>query len=88
MNGNDRIYHSMTGKVEDMYKYAKEYKGSKNHSRSKGNADTNPNAQSQTQNTTRDMNSILMKYFGTVDRNSILMAAEEQEWGSQRKKSK
>lgn len=88
MNGNDRIYHSMTGKVEDMYRYAKEYKGSKNHSSSKGNADTNPNAQSQTQNTTRDMNSILMKYFGTVDRNSILMAAEEQEWGSQRKKSK
>lgn len=35
----------------------------------------------------KDMNAVLMKYFGTSDTESIIVVAKEQEDGSQRKKS-
>lgn len=88
MNGNDRIFHSMTGKVADMYKYAKEYKGSKYYDNNKGSADTDANSNSlQNNNRGLELNDVLKKYFGTSDSDSIIFAASEQEWGSQKKKS-
>lgn len=89
MNGNDRIFHSMTGHIADMYQHAKEYKGSKYYSNNKGNADTDPNTTEVENNTERkELDDVLMKYFGTKDKESLIFTASEQEWGSQKKKVK
>lgn len=90
MHGNDRIYTSMGPKIFDMYQHSQEYRGingkvDSNPSYYDGNPDTDatktPNA-----NMKNDMNKVLTKYFGHSNRNSIMIAAMEQENGSIGKK--
>lgn len=88
MHGNDRIEYSMGPKVFDMYKYAKEYKGSSKTTAYKGPDDelmTDPSKWSM-DITNDNYKNTLKKYFGHTDTYSIYVAAAEQESGAHKKK--
>lgn len=93
MQGNDRIYSSMSDKVFDMYKNSELYKASRD---SKNKVEYKPVYNTATVDleptkttiTVKDFNSIknsLKKYFGTDDTYSIYVPAAEQEYGSSKK---
>ena len=98
MQGNDRIYTSMSDKVFDMYKNSEEYKIKKKQNSLKR---YNPVTNIATVKTTPDekykttidiggyeniLNS-MAKYFGTRDSFSIYIPATEQEFGSSKNKN-
>ena len=102
MQGNDRIYSSMSDKVFDMYKNSELYKS---HKRAGTLAQYNPvtstaeykeatyddknNITSKPTITVADYASIktvMKKYFGTDDEYSIYIPAVEQEYGSGKNK--
>lgn len=90
MHGNDRIYSSMGPKIFDMYKHSQEYReknGKVNGtaSYSGGNPNTDAN-ETQNENLKNNLDSVLKKYFGHSDQDSIKIAAMEQENGSVGKK--
>lgn len=97
MQGNDRIYSSMSEKVFDMYKNAELYKAAKS-SRTGKVTGYNPISNIATVETTPDnkttikldsYNNVLKgmkKYFGTSDAYSIYIPAAEQEYGSGKNK--
>jgi hypothetical protein len=93
MQGNDRIYSSMSDKVFDMYKNSELYKASRD---SKNKVEYKPVYNTATVDleptkttiTVKDLNSIkksLKKYFGTDDTYSIYVPAAEQEYGSSKR---
>lgn len=103
MQGNDRIYSSMSDKVFDMYKNSELYKS---HKRAGTLAQYNPvtntaeykeaasddknNVSSAPTITVADYASIktvMKKYFGTDDEYSIYVPAVEQEYGSGKNKN-
>ena len=103
MQGNDRIYSSMSDKVFDMYKNSELYKA---HKRAGTLAQYNPvtntaeykevasddknNVSSAPTITVADYASIktvMKKYFGTDDEYSIYVPAVEQEYGSGKNKN-
>lgn len=92
MQGNDRIYTSMSDKVFDMYKNAELYKKDKNYSPVTNMATiTNPEDSKIPKPTisVEDYESIkdsMKKYFGTTDSYAIYVPAAEQEYGSGKKK--
>ena len=92
MQGNDRIYTSMSDKVFDMYKNAELYKKDKNYSPITNMATiTNPEDSKIPKPTisVEDYESIkdsMKKYFGTTDSYAIYVPAAEQEYGSGKKK--
>lgn len=95
MQGNDRIYSSMSDKVFDMYKNSELYKSYKKGEISKYNpvvstATINRDPSTSTTTVTvRDYDNLkasLMKYFGTDDAYSIYVPAAEQEYGSGKNK--
>lgn len=91
MQGNDRIYTSMSDKVFDMYKNAELYKKNKNYKPVTNLATINSPADSKTSPsiTVKDYDSIkskMKKYFGTTDTYAIYVPAAEQECGSGKKK--
>ena len=90
MHGNDRIYSSMGGEIKRMYEKSKEYKGSYKTTQVTMTDDIkeSTNREKMTMNDLQGMDAVWMKYFGTTDTESIMIAAMEQENGSQRKKSK
>lgn len=102
MQGNDRIYSSMSDKVFDMYKNSELYKS---HKRAGTLAQYNPvtNTAEYKEATYDDKNNIIseptvtvadydniktvmQKYFGTFDEYSIYIPAVEQEYGSGKNK--
>lgn len=104
MKGVDRVYFSMSKKVLDVYKNAKEYKGGISTKTS-----TNPETpvtepknvnktatgdyvieptQPLTADKLRSESAILKKYFGTDNTDAIIVVAREQEDGSQKALSK
>jgi hypothetical protein len=94
MQGNDRIYSSMSDKVFDMYKNAEKYqecKKSGNMAAYKpvanvANVDIDLNKSSVTINGLKEAGSFMKKYFGTDDAYSIYVPAAEQEYGAGKKK--
>lgn len=92
MHGNDRIYTSMGPKIFDMYQHSQEYRGINGkvngvQSYYGGNPDTDA-TQKPNSNMKGDMDKVLTKYFGHSNRDSIMVAAMEQENGSIGKKKK
>lgn len=94
MQGNDRIYSSMSDKVFDMYKNAEKYqecKRSGNMSAYKpvateGGVDINLTKSTVTVNGLKTAGSFMKKYFGTDDVYAIYVPAAEQEYGAGKKK--
>lgn len=91
MQGNDRIYTSMSDKVFDMYKNAELYKKDKNYTPVTNLATINNNADEKTKLTidVKDWENLqknMKKYFGTTDSYAIYVPAAEQECGSGKKK--
>ena len=87
MHGNDRIYSSMGPKVEDMYKYAKNYKGTAEQMIATSDTELPTNAEDKKESNLGAMNDIFKYYFSdTVDRYGIGVAASEQEYGAWEKK--
>lgn len=100
MQGNERIFYSMTSKVFDMYKHAKEY-GQKEYS----TGVYNPNSGDKKEYEEYDegasallakdssiklsvlnkVKNVLQKYFGQTDVYSIQVASCEQEYGNKSK---
>lgn len=88
--GNDRIYTPMGPKIFDMYKYSKEYNGSRDidvfndigADMELSVGDNNNKAKDSLSN----MDAVLTKYFGHNDTQSIKVAAMEQDMGAQGKK--
>lgn len=92
MQGNDRIYSSMSDKVFDMYKNAELYKASRQNPSSykpiTNTATVNLDAKTPTV-TVNNLDTVkksLLKYFGATDAYSIYVAAAEQEYGAFKKK--
>lgn len=90
MHGNDRIYTSMGPKIFDMYEHSKEYRGTNGKvngvkAYQGGNANTDASKPANKQ-AVGDLDAVLRKYFGHADKNSIMIAAMEQENGSAGKK--
>ena len=86
MHGNDRVFSSMGPKVFDMYKHAKEYKGSSKTM--VGGRDSEIDTSDEKNITAPDeLKSVLRKYFGQDDTYSIYVAAAEQEYGAHKKPS-
>lgn len=90
MHGNDRIYTSMGPKIFDMYKNSKEYRSNEKSLCVIGDADSTVSIgdDSIKIDNINSMKHVLQKYFGHADTNSIMIAAMEQENGSNRKKKK
>ena len=94
MQGNDRIYSSMSDKVFDMYKNAEKYqecKRSGNMSAYKpvateGGVDINLTKSTVTVNGLKTAGNFMKKYFGTDDAYAIYVPAAEQEYGAGKKK--
>jgi hypothetical protein len=88
MHGNDRIYASMGPKIEEMYKYAKNYKGNTYSAIADSNTEMMTNPDTVKETNLGAMNDSLKYYISdTADRESIRVAAEEQEYGAMEKKS-
>ena len=96
MQGNDRIYSSMSDKVFDMYKNAQLYKKNKNYTpvsnlakvTTSSTRDNNKDRYT-TSISVSDYESIkdsMKKYFGTEDAYSIYLPAAEQEYGAGKNK--
>lgn len=92
MQGNDRIYSSMSKKVFDMLKNAELYKASKQDLNSykpvTNTATVNLEASKPTItiDEINNVNNSAKKYYGTSDAYSIYVAAAEQEYGAFKKK--
>lgn len=88
MQGNDRIYSSMSDKVFDMYKNAELYKKNKNYTPVVTNADVDyaPTTPTSSLGGLKKVNEHMKKYFGTDDAYSIYVPAAEQEYGAGKKK--
>ena len=95
MQGTDRIYSSMGDKVFDMYKNSELYKNSRTSPNSYNPvteyATIDIPADSKSKPTISmpdydNINSSLMKYFGTTDTYSVYVPAAEQEYGAGRRK--
>ena len=95
MQGTDRIYSSMGDKVFDMYKNAKLYKDTRTNPDSYkpvteyATIDIPADSKSKPTISIPDydnINSSLMKYFGTNDAYAIYVPATEQEYGAGKKK--
>ena len=103
MQGNDRIYSSMSDKVFDMYKNSELYKSHKragtlaqynpvtNTAEYKEAASDDKNNVSNTPTITvadyASIKTVMKKYFGTDDEYSIYVPAVEQEYGSGKNKN-
>lgn len=87
MHGNDRIFYSMGPKVFDMYKNAKEYKGSKTSGSITPDMDIPTNPEKLQTSIPEDIRKVLKKYYGHDDTYSIYVAAAEQEYGAHKKPS-
>ena len=90
MQGNDRIYTSMSDKVFDMYKNAELYKKDKNYTPVTNIAElkNNSDPKNKVTVTVQDYESIqssMKKYFGTTDTYAIYVPAAEQECGAGKK---
>ena len=95
MQGTDRIYSSMGDKVFDMYKNSELYKKSRTSPNSYNPvteyATIDIPADSKSKPTISmpdydNINSSLMKYFGTTDTYSVYVPAAEQEYGAGKRK--
>lgn len=89
MNGNDRIYHSMSKKVLDMYNAGYEYKsGSKTNSTSIEQAETQALIDTKTTQVTDDsqklgnLKTFLQQAFGDYDTKAVIWASREQAEGA------
>lgn len=90
MQGNDRIYTSMSDKVFDMYKNAELYKKDKNYTPITNMAELKKgdDPKYEVTVTVQDYESIqnsMKKYFGTTDTYAIYVPAAEQECGAGKK---
>lgn len=90
MQGNDRVYHPMGGKVFDMYHNAELYKNRKNKAynpiQNVATIDTTASVPTIKMNQYTDVLDKMKKYFGTKDSYSMWVPAVEQEYGSSKKK--
>lgn len=88
MHGNDRIYSTMGPKVEEMYKYAKVYKGNSKSSTANANTEMPTDTSDIKENNLRAIGDAMRYYFSNdIDRYAVQVAAMEQEYGSWEKRS-
>ena len=86
MHGNDRIFSSMGPKIFDMYKHAKNYKGSTGNSVANSDFEVPTNVE-DLKSVPGALGNVIKHYFGHNDAYSIYVAAAEQEYGAHKKPS-
>lgn len=88
LHGLNRIYSQMGDRIEDLYKAAPEYKGSKQINETQtGDDNIDQNITQKTTSITdlEQNNKLYVKYFGTDYKQAVLLSSGEISYGSQAK---